>query len=833
MRQLRFALRTLFKTPFVTSVAVLSLGLGIGANTAMFSLFNQVLLRPLPAPAPDELVNLGAPGAKNGSTSCNQAGDCDQVFSYPMFRDLEREQQVFTGIAAHKLFGANIGYKNVTLPEDGVEVSGSYFDVLAVKPAIGRLLNRKDDPAVGESPVAVLSYEYWQSRFNADPAAVGTPIVVNGLPMTVVGVAPRGFEGTTRGSRPTVFVPITLRSQLEAPFSGFEARDNYWIYLFARRKPGVSMEQARAGINVPYSTLISQVEAPEQKGLTEQKLAEFKAKRVTVGDGRQGQSYVLTTARTPMIVLLSVTGVVLLIACANVANLLLARAAGRAGEMAVRLSIGASRAQLVRQLLLESCLLALLGGIAGLLFMRGTHALVVSQLPTGMTGSARPEWSMTVLLFTFGLAIFTGLLFGIFPAFHSTRPDLATTLKNQAGQPSGAKAAARFRAVLVTVQIALSMGLLACAGLFTKSLINVTRVDLGVKIDHLITFGLNPRRAGYTPARSQELFERLEQRLSAVPGVTGVSEARVPLIAGSNSSTSIGVEGFVPEPGASTSASFNEIGPGYFRTTGMSLVAGREFTAADTLGAPKVAIVNEAFQKKYQLGPNPIGRRMRRGGKNGADYDIEIVGLAHDAKYSQVRAVAPPVFFTPSRQDDQIGSISFYVRTALDEAALTEKIRPIVAELDANLPVTSLRTMTQQIENNTSQDRLVSVLSASFAGLATLLASIGLYGVLSFTVSQRIREFGLRMALGATPAKVRGLVLRSVLWMTLIGGAIGLAAAIYVARLATSLLFEITSYDPVVLSAATLVLALVALGAGLVPAHRASRVDPMKALRQD
>jgi predicted permease len=831
MRQLRFALRTLFKTPFVTSVAALSLGLGIGANTAMFSIFNQVLLRPLPVPAPQELVNLGAPGPKNGSTSCNQAGDCDQVFAYPMFRDLEREQKAFTGIAAHNGLGTYIGYQNITLPEDGEEVSGSYFGVLGLKPAFGRLIDDRDDLPAGGADVAVVSYEYWQSRFESNPAILGASIVVNGHPMAVIGVAPRGFEGTTRGRRPVVYVPFTLHQIADAKV--FSNRSDYWLYLFARRLPGITIDQARAAINVPYARIISDVDAPAQKGLTDQRLEQFKAKRVTVVDGRQGQSSVMTSARVPMIILMTVTGVVLLIACANVANLLLARAAGRAGEMAVRLSIGAGRAQLIRQLLLESCVLAALGGLTGLLFMRGTHELVVSQLPSFMTGSARPEWSWSVLAFTAALSLATGLLFGLFPALHSTRPDLATTLKNQSGQPSGAKGAARFRAVLVTVQIALSMGMLACAGLFTKSLLNVTRVDLGVKIDHLITFGLNPRRNGYKPAASRELFERVEERLRAVPGVTGVSEARVPLIANSSSSTSITVEGFVPEPGSTPSPKYNEIGPDFFRTIGSPLIAGRDFTPADAAGAPKVIIVNEAFARKYNIGPNPIGHRIRRGGKDGDPFDMEIVGLAHDFKYSEVRADMPPVFFVPYRQNEQIGNISFYVRTALDEETLTAKIRPLVAELDGNLPVTGLRTMTQQIENNTSEDRMASVLSGTFAGLATLLASIGLYGVLSFTVSQRIREFGLRLALGATPSAVRGLVLRSVLWMTLVGGAIGLGAAVYVARLAASMLFKMKSYDPGVLASAATILTVVALGAGFVPALRASRVDPMKALRQD
>jgi predicted permease len=833
MRSVKFGFRMLFRTPFVTTIAVLSLGLGIGANTAMFSLLDQVLLEPLPVTHPAELVNLGAPGAKNGSVSCNQSGNCDAVFSYPMFRDLERQQTSFTGIAAHWMFGANVGYQNQTLIEDGAEVSGGYFGVLGLRAAAGRLLGPADDPIIGEAHVAVLSYEYWQRRFNLDPAIVGRTIVVNGQTLAVVGVAPEGFSGTTRGTRPKIFVPITMKALMEPQFTGFEDRSNYWVYVFARLKPGVSIQQATSDINGPYHTLINQVDLPLQRGLSEAKAAEFGAKRITLDDGRRGQSSIFTGARTPMIVLIAVTAVVLLIACANIANLLLARAAGRAGEMAVRLSIGASRAQLVRQLLVESCLLALMGGLAGLLFMNWTMALVLSQLPPQAASTAEPTLSLAVLGFAAALSLLTGILFGLFPAFHSTRPDLASTLKGQSGQPSGARSAARFRAGLVVVQIALSMGLLTCAGLFAKSLVNVSRVELGITSDHLITFSLSPRRNGYSADRTRALFERVEERLAAMPGVTSIGAARVPVLAGSNSSTSITVQDYVPAPGASTSANYNEISPNFFRTVGMTLLAGRDFTVADTLGAPLVTIVNEAFARRFNLGHDVIGKRLRRGGKETDPLDIEIVGLVKDAKYSQVRAEVPAVFFIPYRQSKVIASLFFYARTGLPPERLIGGVPPLIAELDPNLPADRLRTMQQQVADNTRDDRGLGTLSASFAGLATLLAAIGLYGVLAFTVSQRTREFGLRLALGADPSSVRRLVLRQVLWMTLAGGLAGLGLAIGVGKLAAALLFQMQSYDPLVLTASATVLTAVSLGAGFVPALRASRVDPMSALRYE
>ena len=832
MRELALAFRQLVKTPFVTFVAVLSLGLGVGANTAVFSMFNQILLRPLPVAAPDELVNLtSSPGDKDGSVSCNDAGDCDAVFSYPMFLDLSRDSKVFTGIAAHWLFGANVGYHGETFTVDGLQVSGNYFDVLGLRPALGRLLEPVDTAHVGDAPVAVLSYDYWSSRFARDPSVVSQPVVLNGQTLTVIGVAPAGFDGTTRGVRADIFVPITLRGLLEAPFAGFDTRNNYWAYLFARLRPGATIETAESGLNVTYHALVTQVELPLQRGLSSEDRAKFSARRIALQDGRRGQSSMLTQAAKPLTVLQIVTGVVLLIACANIANLLLARAAGRAGEFAVRLSIGASRGQLIRQLLLESCVLAALGGAAGLLILKWTVGVMVAKLPFGAIDPAVSHVSLGVLLFAGLLSIGTGLLFGLFPALHATRPDLATILKSQAGQPAGARSAARFRSALVVAQIALSMGLLTCAGLFSKSLLNVSRVDLGVKIEQVITFRLDPQRNGYTPARAQQVFADVLARLAAMPGVVSVSAACVPLIGNGSSSTGIRVEGDANPPGQRTSAKYNEIAPAYFRTIGTPLLAGRDFTDTDTLGAPKVAIVNEAFARRYGLGVNPVGRRMRRGGDANSGFDMEIVGLVQDAKYDSVRAASPAVFFVPYRQDEDLGTISFYAKAGGDSGALLRTIRPLIASVDANLPVERLQTMPQQVAENVSSDRLMSVLSATFAALATALAAIGLYGVLAYTVSQRTREFGLRMALGATPINVQRLVLRQVLWMTLVGGTIGLGLAIGAGHIARALLFEMGSRDPAVLTTSAAMLLLVALGAGLVPAVRASRVDPMRALR--
>jgi predicted permease len=816
LRHLRLAVRTLLKTPFVTGVAVTSLALGIGANTAIFSLFDRFLLRPLPVAAPDALVNLAAPGPKPGSTQCSQAGPCTEVFSYPMYRDLERLQTSFTGLAAHKQFGANVAARGDTRSLDGELVSGSYFSTLGLQPAAGRLLTPGDDVTPGAHPVVVLSHGFWTSRFAQDPAIVGQPIVVNNTALTVVGVAPPGFEGTTLGLRPGLFVPISMRGVIQPGWEGFENRRSYWVYVFGRLKPGVSIAQAQAALDGPYRAILLDVEAPLQAGMSDQTLERFKAKSLVMTPGQSGQSSVDDEARTPLLLLMAVTGLVLLTACANVANLLLAKGAGRSGEMAVRLSIGAGRGQLLTQLLVESCTLSLAGGVLGLGVARVTLAGIAALLPPDASHTVPASLDTGVLAFAVALAMGTGLLFGLYPALHATRPDLIATLKSQAGQPGGARAASRFR-----------------SGLFLKSLDRVSRVDLGLRTEQLVTFSLSPELNGYTPVQSRAFFERVEDAVAALPGVTSVTASVVALISGSNWGNGVRVEGFEAGPDTDRGSSVSAVGADFFGTLGIPLLRGRDFTRADAAGRPKVAIVNEAFARKFQLGDRVVGARMSTSAGGAGPLDVEIIGLAKDAKYSEVKDVIPPVYFTPYRQDDEVGSISFYAATTGDAEALLASIHETVRALDPNLPVENPRTMAQQVRENIFLDRMISTLSASFAALATLLAAIGLYGVLAYTVAQRTREFGLRMALGADGAAVRSMVLRQVLRMTIIGGLVGLALAVGIGRGAQSLLFEIQGWDPAVLTASAALLGVVALGAGLLPALRASRIAPMVALRDE
>jgi predicted permease len=834
MRSLKFAIRTLFGAPFVTAVAIVSLALGIGATAGIFSVFHQVLLQSLAVPDASQLVNLGAPGPKPGFGSCGRAGDCEMVFSYPMFRDLQKIQAVFTDVAAHVSFGANLAYQTQTSSSEGLLVSGSYFPVLELQPALGRLLNSNDDKLVGESRVVVLSYNYWSSRFGLDPTILDQQVVVNGQSLTIVGVAPKGFDGTTIGIRPAVYVPITLRSLLDAD-TGWSLRTDYWAYLFARLRPGVTIEAARASLGTQYHAIVNDVEAPMQKDMSPQTMARFRAKPILLAPGGRGQSSVPDEAKTPLRLLLGVTAFVLLIACANIANLLLARSAARAGEMAIRLSIGASRARLIGQLLIESLLLAVLGGMAGLVVAHWTLVLVTSLLPPEMQHTITFSISGPVILFGIGLTFTTGLLFGLFPALHSTRPDLVSTLKNQAGQPSGSKGAARFRLLLATSQIALAMMLLASSGFFVKSLLNVSRVDLGFKVDHVATFGLSPDLSGYSFDRTRLFFGRLEDELRAAPGVTAVTVSNVPILAGRNRQRGVAVQGFNAGSDTDSNSRYNKVGPGYFSALGIPLIAGREFTNADTVNSAKVALVNQTFARKFGLGNDAVGKLMGWAPGDGyrSKLDTTIVGVVEDAKYSEVKQKVPPQFFVPYRQDTEPGGMHVYVRTSGDTAQAASAITAVVKRLDPNLPIEELETLPEQVRNNTFLDRMMTTLSAAFALLATLLAAVGLYGVLAYTVAQRTREIGLRMALGAAPNRVRGMVLRQVAVMTLVGAIVGLAGALGVGKGAQSILFQMTGADPAVLALSAVALALVALCAGFIPAHRASRVDPMRALKYE
>ncbi len=828
MNPLKYSFRSLVKTPLVSAIAILSLALGIGANAAIFSIFESMLLRSLPVQEPQSLVNLCATGPSSGWISNGTAGEC--VFSYPMFRDLEAVPEVFDGVAAYREFGANLAFKGATLSAEGSTVSGSYFPTLGLHPALGRLFDSRDDTTPGAHPIVVLSHAYWTNSLAQDPSVLNQALTVNGVPLLIVGVAPQGFRGPTLGEEPDIFIPLSMREALVPGFPDLENRKGYWAYLFARLAPGVSLERAQLAANQRYRQIIQDVELPLQTSTSENYLARFAEKTLELTPGKRGQSSLMKDSKTPLLLLLGVTGFVLLIACANVANLLLTKATERSGEIALRMSLGARRRQVVTQLLSESLLLSAFGGALGLVVAMITLETFEALLPSNSGALIALELGPVAWLFLLVLTLVTSLV-GLVPALKVSRPDLAHAMRAQSSKVSGTRAVIRFRMALATIQIAMSLALLVAAGLFAKSLLNVSKVDLGIEVDRLATFGVSPELNGYKPTDSRSLFIRLENEIAALPGVTGVAGSMVPIIAGSNWGTNVTVEGFEAEPDADTNSRYNEVSPAFFSALGIPLISGRVFTENDVEGSPKVAIVNETFAKKFGLDREAVGRRMQMGSRG--ENDIEIVGLVKDSKYSEVKGETPPLFFLPYRQDDALGSLNYYVRTEGDPAALQETLRATVNRADPSLPVEELRTLETQVRENVFLDTLLSRLSAAFALLATILAAVGLYGTLAYSVSKRSGEIGLRMALGADSARVQRMILKQVGLLTAVGAGLGLVAAIAIGRAAGSLLYELDGWDPTVLVGSSVFLLLIALLAGGVPARRASRIDPMVALRDE
>ena len=827
---IRTAFRSLRKTPVLSLAAIVSLALGIGANAAIFSAFNRSLLQRLPVPSPEQLVTLSAPGEKRGRVSSSNSGGPEAVFSYPLFRDLERSQQAFTGLAAHWEIPANVGYRGRTSNDVALLVSGSYFPVLGVRPALGRLLGPSDDQTLGVHRVVVLSYGYWRTRFGEDPSILNDTLMVNGEPMTVVGVAPQGFRGTTPEDSPQLFVPLTMSAAIHSGYDDLESRSDHWLYLFARLKPGLTRDAAQSSMQAVFSGIMQNIERAQFKG-TDRIRELYVSRPLILADGARGEQRYRAGMIPVFMLLFSSTGIVVLIACANIANLLLARGVARSGEFAVRLSLGATRGQLISQLLVESLALAVLGGAAGVIVGQALQGTIHSLFP-GAGGTEPGGVDSTLLAFALGLSVATALIFGILPAWHATRVRVTTMAKTQTGVTSAGRAGV-LRSGLVASQIALALALLVVAGLFARSLVNIGRIDLGMQISNLTTFRVSPVLNGYTPERSQAFFQQIEEQIGAIPGVRSVSQSSLRLLEGSDSSANVSVQGFDAPPDADTDANTSLVGPRFFGTLGIPLIAGREFTSGDSAVSQPVAIVNEAFARKFNLGRNVVGTRMELGRSDKPKFDIEIVGLIQDAKYSDVKEDIPPQFFLPYLQRDIRGAMTFYVRSSLETNEINRTISQVVASLDANLPIENLRSMEDQVRERSKDDVLLANISSGFAGLATLLAAVGLYGVLAYSVAQRTPEIGVRLALGADAARIRRMVFRHVGQLMLVGVAVGLAGAVVLGRLAASILFRVESLDAPVMSAATAVVVAVALAAAMVPALRASRIDPAVALRAE
>ena len=839
IQDLRFAYRGLVKAPAFTAVAVASLALGIGANTAIFTLLDQVLLKLLPVKEPRELVLLTMRGNHYGN---NWGGN---ALSYPMYSDIRENNQVFTGMFCRFSTRVSLSFGGQTERATAELVSGTYFPVLGVSAALGRTFTPEEDQAPGGQPLAMLSYDYWKSRFAGDPSVVGQAVVVNGHNLTIVGVAQAGFTGAELEFVPQIFVPMMMQAQMIPGNDLLKDRRSRFVNAFGRLKPGVTREQAKVSLT-PYFKGMLEMEVKEAafRNASVETREAFLKNVLDLLPGGQGRSQVRRQLEAPLWVLMGLTAGVLLIACANVAGLLLARAGSREKEIAVRLAIGASRARLVRLLLVESLALASIGALCGLAMAWVTNRAVLGLLPPDPAAlRLSPTPDLRTLLFTAGIAGFTSLLFGLWPALQSTRPDLAPTLKESAGALAGGRRQARFRQALVGVQVALSLLLLVGAGLFVRTLLNLRQLGPGFPVERLIAFNIDPSLNGYDLARTKAFYGRLTDELQSLPGATHVGLAAVGILQDNEWDSSVTVEGYVPAPGDEPSPFMNSIGPGYFAALGVPVVAGRDFTLGDTDQvkhgeskddySPRVVMVNEKFAHRFFGEANPLGRRVGFGSDPGTPTDMEIVGVIKDIKYTNLKDDVPIQMFIPYMASQFVGDMTVYLRTKESPEAVMASVRERVRALDAQLPVYGVRTMENRVSDSLLVERLIASLSTAFGALAMVLACVGLYGVLAYNVSRRRREIGVRMALGAGVADVVRLVLRDAFWLLAVGLAVGLPAALGLARAVQSQLFGVHFADPLIIGAATLGLGLAATLAGYLPARRASRIDPVTALRYE
>jgi len=821
---MKLALRSLLKNPAFAITAILSLALGIGANTAIFTLTNQILLRMVPVKDPARLVAFHWTGQFIGGSTRGY----EDSFSYPMYADLRDSPGAFSGIAAQYQDTVDVSEKGPAERATAELVSGNYFDVLGVTAAIGRTLTPEEDKAKGGEPYVVLSYDYWQRRFGGDSSVLNRAIDLNGHPMTIVGVAQRGFEGLALMSPTDLFVPLMMKTVVTPTWDDMSRRNSIWLHLFARLRPGVDPRAALSSMAVPYRAGLERDLAghPHDAQFRER----YMKNRLQLASAAQGFGYTRQFFSKPLYVLLAMVGVLLLIACANVANLLISRAQGRQKEISIRLALGASRRSLMRLILAESALIAGVSGALGLLLSGWIASLLVSVLPFhNIAAAIRTSPDVRILAFTAAISMLAALLAGVAPALQATRPGLALALRSESRGASLGRGQTRFRRGLICAQVALSFLMLAGAGLFAGSLYRLMAVNTGMQASHLLAFSVDPSLEDYTPERTRRLDSDLEAALARIPGVQAASGVSYAVLADNVWQNTVHIEGYRPSAGEDMNPGYNEMLPGFFSAAGVPLIAGRDFNARDTAGAPLVAIVNETFQKRFFPHDSPLGHRI--GWFGSGTPNIEIIGVVKDMKSGNLKDKPRPFTFTPLLQDPAPGEATFYLRTARNPLAVAQGVRQVVHRMDAMLPVYDLKTLDMQIDETHFLDRLLAWLAGAFGLVATLLASIGLYGITAFNVTRRTQEIGIRMALGAARGNVLRLVMREVLMLAAVGLLIGVPAALALGRLLESQLFEMQARDPAVMLGAAAVVILVSTLAGYLPARRAARIDPMQALR--
>lgn len=849
LQDIRYAIRVLLKAPGFTAVAVLTLALGIGANTAIFSVLNSVLLRSLPVSHPEELALLTDPDSHGGWFG-SQGGE-RSMLAYSEFQYLHDHNEVFS-----KLFAADSQLPDIDIAignssaSGGAQketarvrlVTGEYFDVLGLHPAAGRFFTPNVDRVRGGAPIAIISYAFWKSRFALDPSALGKSIQIRNNSFEIVGVTPPSFFGETVGEAPDLWIPITMQdaiypgTDLLSPSPQGLVNQHIWLQVIGRLKPGISITQANVGINIVFKRLIESLMGPET---TDKQRREFLDERLKVQSAVHGASTLHEAFGDPLKFLMALVGLVLLIACANVANLLLARGAARQREFVMRLAIGADRSRLVRQLLTESLLLAIVGAGVGILLAFWADALLLRMVggvangPESIQLSLQPD--ARVLGFTLLVTVLTAILFGLFPSLHATRLDLSSRMKSSASGGAGesSKRGLPLNKSLVVAQVSFSVVLLIAAGLFVHSLSNLSRVKLGYNRENLLLFRVNAAAGGYKGPATTRLYQDLLARISAIPGLRAVAVSHNGLFSDSESGDPIAVEGYTPKQGDEMDSQIDMVGPGYFSTMGIPILLGREIGPQDAAGE-RAAVVNETFVHRFFPNTNPIGKHIRDT-YPGNPGDCIVVGVAADAKYRSLREKTPPRLYLPLFNNplwEQTTAV-YEVRTFADSMSVSAALRSAVQEIAPSVPSISIRTMNGLVGDTLQTDRFIEQLSGFFGLLAIVLASVGLYGVMAYTVARRTRDIGIRMALGAAPSAMLWQVLRESLALAAIGIVIGVPIALAGTHLVRSMIFGLGLADPIVIVAAALLLSVVASLAGFLPAHRASRVDPMVALRYE
>jgi predicted permease len=801
----------------------------------VFTLFDQVLLRMLPVERPQQLVRFEWNGKFSGSAS-SFGGNITNYFSYPMYKDLRDRNQVFSGVLAADKTSVGVTWQNQSEDEDAEVVSGNYFQVLGLRPALGRLLTPQDDTQKNGNPVLVLGYDYWKTRFAGSRGVIGQTVLINGHPFTILGVAPQNFQSAIGGYKPGVFAPISM-CDVVIPF--MNARNNLtnhlslWLTLVARLKPGVTPVQAQASLAPLWHALRAQ-ELTLYKSQTERfKKGFLDNSHLQVKDDSRGFSPDRTNLETPLVILMSMAGLLVTMCAINVATLLLLRAAGRAREMSMRYALGANRSRIISQLLVEGGLIGLAGALAGIALAPAVANALVHLMVHADPGSEPYSASVdsTMLLFTLGVALLASLLFSIAPVIHFFRPDLAQALRQNAGTAS--KGSQRFRKIAVGAQIALSVVLLGGAGLFVRTLDNLREQNVGFETNHLATFDLDPTSSGYDETRTPQIIVNALDSIRRIPGVAAAAATSDPELDEDTEMNGFAVQGYKPSEDERMDFEEPWITPDYFAALRQPLLVGREFTAADAKGAPKVAIINVAMAKRFFGSPqNALGHMLGESGQNPV-YDMRIVGVVGDIKHSDLRTELGPAVYRPYLQQQHPGGVAIYVRTAGSPESVEMSIRKSIHDLDPTLVVDGLRTMQEEIDRIAADERALAILATGFSVLAMVLAGVGLYGVLAYSTEQRTREIGVRLALGAQRYSVILVVVREMAWIAAIAVAVALPSIVALARLFSSQLYGVTTFDPLTLAAALVITAgMVALAAAL-PARRAAAVQPMQALRTE